>query len=265
MGKAARTRLAVWEGRGLNDTSPDMERKYRELLLQRSGAERVKMGCSMFSTARALVVASILEKDPAASPARVREQLFLRFYGHEFCAETRDRIAARLRGTGEAALASMPHRRRVPVDWDELEMALTWRSDEYAYCLDVHNGKVLTYPILGSGEDGDLSEEQVDEGLAAGRLVEVERLPSSTEYGWMAEFAASVRHPRVRDLLHVALDGRGAFRRFKDVLAGYPAERDRWFAFRDERMREAMREWLAEHDIEPTTEPPKPRLPGRPV
>lgn len=241
----------------MNDTSPEFERKYRELLLQRSGAERLKMGCSMFSTARALVVASILEKDPAASPARVREQVFLRFYGHEFGAETRERIAMRLRGTEEGAPVSMPHPRRVPVDWDDLEMALTWRSDEYTYYLDVHNGKVLTYSILGSGEDGDLSEEQVDEGLTAGRLVEVERLPSSTEYGWMAEFAASVRQPRVRDLLDVALDGRGAFRRFKDVLAGYPGERERWLAFRDERMREAIREWLAEHEIEPTTEPPE--------
>jgi uncharacterized protein UPF0158 len=249
----------------MNDTSPALEQKFRELLLQRSGAERLMMGCSMFSTARALVVASILEKDPAASPARVREQVFLRFYGHEFCAETRERIAARLRGTGEAALAPMPHPRRVPVDWDDLEMALTWRSDEYAYYLDVHNGKVLTYPILGSGEDGDLSEEQVDEGLAAGRLVEVERLPSSTEYGWMAEFAASLRNAHLRDLLDVALDGRGAFRRFKDALAGYRGERERWFAFREGRVREAMREWLAEHEIEPTTEPPKPRLPGRPV
>jgi hypothetical protein len=110
----------------------------------------------------------------------------------------------------------------------------------------------------------------VDEGLAAGRLIEVEPLPSSTEYGWMAEFAASVRNQRVRALLDVALDGRGAFRRFKDVLAGYPSERERWFAFRDQRVREAMREWLAEVNpfiaerlrelveqrIEPTTAPP---------
>ena len=50
----------------------------------------------------------------------------------------------------------------------------------------------------------------------------------------------------------MALDGRGAFRRFKDVLADYPAERERWFGFRDECLRQAMDEWLADHDIEPT-------------
>ena len=246
----------------MNDTPPEMERKFRQLLLQRSGADRLKMGFSMFSTARALVVASILEKDPGASPARVREQVFLRFYGADFSAEARERIAAWLRGTEEAEPVSVPQPRRVPVDWDDLEMALTWRSDECNYFLDLGDGKVVTYATWGSGEDGDLSEEEIDEGLAAGRLVKVEPLPSSTEYGWMAEFAASVRNRHVRELLDVALHGRGAFRRFKDVLAGYPAERERWFAFRDERMREAIAEWLADHDIEATTKPRAPEQPG---
>ena len=167
----------------MNDTPPEVERKFRQLLLERSGAERLKMGCSMFSTARALVVASILNKDPATSPASVREQVFLRFYGADFGAEARERIAAWLRGTEAAGPGSAPPPRRVPVDWDDLEMALTWRSDECNYYLDFGNGKVLTHPTWGSGVDGDLSEEEFDEGLAAGRLVKVEPLPSSTEYG----------------------------------------------------------------------------------
>ena len=94
----------------MNDTSPEVERISRQFLLQRSGAERLKMGCSMFSTARALVVASILEKDPAASPARVREQVFLRFYGADLDPDTRDRIAARLRRTERL---NLPRKRAV--------------------------------------------------------------------------------------------------------------------------------------------------------
>ena len=82
----------------MNDTPPGMERRYRELLLQRSGAERLKMGCSMFATARALIVASVLEKEPSASPARLRERLFLRLYGADFRADERERIAACWRG-----------------------------------------------------------------------------------------------------------------------------------------------------------------------
>src|SRR2546428_11390915 len=91
----------------MNDTSREMARKYREMLLQRSGAERLKMGCSMFATARALVVASVREKEPAASPAKVRERLFLRLYGTDFAADERERIAAWLGRDEEERAASM--------------------------------------------------------------------------------------------------------------------------------------------------------------
>ena len=76
----------------MKDASPEIEQKFREMLLQRSGEERLKMGCSMHATARALVLASVLEKDPLASPVALRQALFLRFYGHEFDPETRAQI-----------------------------------------------------------------------------------------------------------------------------------------------------------------------------
>jgi hypothetical protein len=66
------------------------------MLLARSPEERLKMGCSMGSTARILARASILAHDPHASPAAVRRALFLRFYGHEFPTVERERILERL-------------------------------------------------------------------------------------------------------------------------------------------------------------------------
>ena len=81
----------------MNDTPPEIERKYLDMLMERSGEERLKMGCSMHATARALVRASVLEKDPLASPAALRRALFLRFYGHEFDAETREKILLALK------------------------------------------------------------------------------------------------------------------------------------------------------------------------
>ncbi len=153
-------------------------------------------------------------------------------------------------------------RTRVPVNWDDLKMALTWRSDELEYFLDLRSGEVRQYRLSAftdGAEDFELSEDEATAGLAEGSLVRIERLEASMEYGWMTEFAASVTNTRLRDRLEIALDGRGAFRRFKDVLAEYPTERERWFRFHDERVRKAMREWLEEHDIEPTTAPPERR------
>ncbi|MBI4608358.1 MAG: hypothetical protein HY726_05050 [Candidatus Rokubacteria bacterium] len=237
----------------MTDTRPEVARRYRELLLARSGEERLRIGGSMRATAQALVRASVLAANPRASPADLRRALFLRFYGHEFDADTRARIAIWL-GRDDPAPGAAP--RRVPVNWDDLEMALTSNAGEWTCYLDLRGGEVLMVPIDRLGDDDWPSEEEIDAGLAAGHVVHIEPLDSRVEYGWMADFAASVRDARLGDRLEVALDGRGAFRRFKDVLLDHPAQRQAWFAFRDERLHDAARDWLADHDIAPTTAPP---------
>ena len=78
----------------MKDTPPEIEARYRAMLMQRSGEERLTMGCAMRETVRALVEASILEQDPQATPEAVRKGLFVRFYGHEFDAESRAKIFA---------------------------------------------------------------------------------------------------------------------------------------------------------------------------
>jgi hypothetical protein len=229
------------------------------MLMARSGEARLRMGDSMYATARALVIASILEHDPSASPAALRQAVFTRFYGHELDAPTCERILARLADGPAAGDPGQPQRgRQAPVDWDDLELALTWHDDELLSVLDLRTGNVRhgqRYGFADEAEDFELSEAEVDAGESEGYLVRIEPLASSVEWGWMAAFAESVRDARLRALLDVALGGRGAFRRFKDVLARHPAERERWFRFRDERLRAAVREWLAEHGIQPTTKP----------
>jgi hypothetical protein len=239
----------------MTDTSPAVERRYREMLLQRSGGERMKMGGSMFATARALVEASIRAREPAVSAAALRQALFLRFYGGDFRPAERQRIAAWL---GRDDAAARGPTRRAPVNFDDLGMALTADPAAWSYYLDRRSGEVQMVPVDRLDDEGTWpSGDEIDAGLDAGQLIPIEPLGSSVEYGWMVEFAASVADARLRDRLEVALAGRGAFRRFKNTLLDDLVERERWFAFRDARLREAAREWLAEHGIEPTASPPR--------
>ena len=60
-------------------TDPGIADVYRRMLLGRSGEERLRMAASMYGTARALVRAAVLAEEPSASPAAVREAIFLRF------------------------------------------------------------------------------------------------------------------------------------------------------------------------------------------
>ncbi len=101
LGESVGPRATLPGGLVMRDTSSEMEQRYRAMLLQRSGVERLKMGCSMHATAQALVRASILEKEPHASSGALRRALFLRFYGQDFDPQSRERILRALDQSGQ--------------------------------------------------------------------------------------------------------------------------------------------------------------------
>ena len=128
--------------------------------------------------------------------------------------------------------------------------------DEQSSYLNLRTGKVELAANEIIGSEAGLSEEEVEAGFAEG-LIRIEPILSQVEYSWMAAFVETVADRRLREMLDLALDGRGSFRRFKVVLSDHPVERERWFAFRQQRLDQEMKEWLAENDIEPTTPLPK--------
>lgn len=77
-------------------------------------------------------------------------------------------------------------------------------------------------------------------------------------YRDMVRFIDTVGDPERADRLEIAISGRGAFRRFKDVLARWPGELERWYAFSDERQRGRARSWLAASGLRPAV-PSTPR------
>jgi hypothetical protein len=77
----------------VKDTTTDAARMYRDLLCSKSGAERFRMGCEMFETAKAFALAGLREQGEEG----LRERLFLRLYGHDFEPEERERILAAIR------------------------------------------------------------------------------------------------------------------------------------------------------------------------
>ena len=96
--------------------------------------------------------------------------------------------------------------------------------------------------------------DAVEVGLGT-RFLRVPEADSREGYADMEEFIETVSNPQLQERLWDAIRGRGAFRRFKDVLAGAAAERERWFAFKDARLRERVVAWLAVEGIEPIEEP----------
>ena len=76
----------------MNDTTLEMEKLMDRLIMKKTGAERLKMGFSMFNFARKQVEASILSTNPKADGKEIKRELFLRFYGQDFTPLEREKI-----------------------------------------------------------------------------------------------------------------------------------------------------------------------------
>ena len=85
---------------------------------------------------------------------------------------------------------------------------------------------------------------------AGERYIQIPESDSHDGYNDMVGFTATVKDEHLQNLLSVALNGKGAFRRFKDVLYKYPEEQERWFKHSREQTEQRVREWLESEDIE---------------
>ena len=96
MGGAFTASGHIPKGEVMKDTSEDMELIYNQMIMEKSGEERLKMGFSMFDFARQQVIASIKRDRPACDVGELRRRIFLRFYGEDFSPEEREKILEKI-------------------------------------------------------------------------------------------------------------------------------------------------------------------------
>jgi hypothetical protein len=150
--------------------------------------------------------------------------------------ELADHLESRL-GTGVTPLL-----KPLAVDLDELAGILEGDPMYGGGRVDLQTGEVWSQPAI---EYAGEIEEDDDEDEDPERWLWVDCVGSRDAYGDMESFIDTVDDPGRADRLSIAIEGRGAFRRFKDVLARWPEELERWFAFSEERQRGRARAWLA--------------------
>ena len=142
--------------------------------------------------------------------------------------------------------------RSIKVNWAYVETAFERNSPDLHSYIDRDTGEVLVVV------DG-LAEDEDTRGRIAGepdRYVKIDPASSREQYRWMERFVASVEDPQLRERLLIAIDGKGAFRRFKDVLLSFPQERERWFNYRASLLHHHINRWFETKALEP--EPPSP-------
>ncbi len=138
----------------------------------------------------------------------------------------------------------MPEKIQVPADLEEICDAFEDYSVNHRYYLDFKTGEII---FITKGKEE--SEEQIDEWFAE-CCIAIPKISSSDGCENMEHFIESVEDEALQKKLCIAIDGKGAFRRFKNVLLRHPEEREKWFKFQNARVKERVREWLEDECIE---------------
>jgi len=133
------------------------------------------------------------------------------------------------------------------IDLDELCEAMEESSFGDDYFLDLETGDILYISKDTDDEETEKLKDRIEEEFD--RYERIPKAESHEGYQDMGAFIATVEDEHLVELLEVAINGKGAFRRFKDVLLNYPEERERWFQFKDDRIEERAREWLSNIDV----------------
>jgi len=138
----------------------------------------------------------------------------------------------------------------VRVRWDELHRAYEQGSHEARYFLDVQTGEIVPVFVDIVERGGNPDDVKRIAAAVNVRFFLIPHKPSHEGYAEMEEFIGSVKERHLKEQLVEAIEGKGAFRRFRDVLAGYPAEEERWKELKNERANSAIETWLRENDID---------------
>ena len=130
----------------------------------------------------------------------------------------------------------------VPVDLEDLADALEGDPMTGGGILNLETGQVFPECVIEYMRD--------DEGIDLHETVEnqlgVDRLGSHEAYRDMVDYIATLTDDHLADLLTVAVTGRGAFRRFKGVLANRTGTLEPYSAFANARRYQRAAAWLAD-------------------
>jgi hypothetical protein len=141
--------------------------------------------------------------------------------------------------------------RPVPVDLEDLADALSGPLGGDPAVLDLETGEVWPAAALEyAREIDDMSAPVEPDGV---RSVEVWPDGSEEPYRDMRDFIAGLDNGTLAAGLARAIEGRGAFGRFRDAVDRWPDEATRWHAFSDDRRLGRARAWLADAGLRPVS------------
>ena len=133
-----------------------------------------------------------------------------------------------------------------PINMDMLETAMEDSDLASRYFLNLVTGEVVFFSdYLGLSDEDEHLLEEID---GSDDHVAIERIPSYEVYQWMVDFVDETVTPadeQAAEKLSTALDGKGAFHRFKATLHRVDDQwLQAWYQWRNKRHKAALDEWV---------------------
>ena len=179
--------------------------------------------------------------------------------------------------------------KKLKVDFDEIQKAMEdVVRDSFDYFLDLETGELMAlsedvlsvlksnlyedeYDEIGDDieyiefdEEPELPDWMEDEMemimeilFNEERYVRIPERQSGEAYITMKNFIETLSDHRLKEKLSAALNGKGAFARFKSFLIDYPKERKRWHGYNAKAMKKIIIDWLGSLGIKPEQIYPK--------
>jgi hypothetical protein len=155
--------------------------------------------------------------------------------------------AAHVHGEGQMT----GDKRRLRIAGDELLDAMTpIPEDPFTHYLHLDTGEIVA--LASPDHEAEIESDDEESKLLENpdRFEEIPRVDTSEEYDFMVRFAEAVDERDIREKLELALSGRGAFGRFRDVVSRYADLSSAWEAFRQRELVEIARRWLISIGVE---------------
>ena len=97
------------------------------------------------------------------------------------------------------------------------------------------------------GEYGDLSEDEIDKLFEESIILPTQY--EINEYQMMVDFINAIENLEIKNNLQRLIQGKGAFRRFKDYCFEMDIIQD-WYKYRDEKYKEIAIDWCKQNELE---------------
>jgi len=141
-------------------------------------------------------------------------------------------------------------KKKLEIDMSEVFSAMNI-PDSYMleFFLDLETGE--TRVLSGDSVEGDEDTFAAEIEESPDRFVQVPKYEAREKYDLMCRFAESVEEADIKSMLELALRGKGAFSRFRDVVYAYPDLKAAWQAMEQTAMLEAAEDWFDSLGIAP--------------